>query len=138
MRRTTLAFAVAAPTLLLAQFAFAATPDDLLSEIDAEVRQYIPGFAGFSAERGERFFKASRSPERNCTSCHTHNPAAAGRHAESGQYIAPLAPAANPQRLSSADRVEKLFQHNCREVLMRNCTAVEKGDFIAYLRSLDK
>jgi hypothetical protein len=49
--------------------------------------------------------------------------------------LKPMAPAANPKRLTDAANVEKWFKRNCNDVLKRACTAQEKGDFMAYLLS---
>lgn len=138
MRTTTLSFALAAPALLLAQPAFAVTPAEIQSSLEAEARKSAPGFAGFSAARGERFFNATHGNDWSCASCHTQNPMAAGRHAKTGKDITPLAPAANAQRFADPDKVEKWFRRNCGDVLGRACSAAEKGDVVAYLRSLVK
>jgi len=74
--------------------------------------------------------------EVSCTSCHTDNPAAAGKHRKTGKAIQPLAPAANPERLTDLAKVEKWFKRNCSDVLEGECTALEKGDVIAYLLSV--
>jgi hypothetical protein len=59
-----------------------------------------------------------------------------GRHAKTGKTIAPLAPAANPERFTSLSQSEKWFKRNCNDVLARECTAQEKGDVLAYLMQL--
>jgi hypothetical protein len=59
-------------------------------------------------------------------------PAGTPRRAE----IAPLAPAANPQRFTSLEKADKWFKRNCNDVLGRPCTSEEKGDVLAYLMSL--
>nr|WP_245398383.1 DUF1924 domain-containing protein [Pelomicrobium methylotrophicum] len=94
--------------------------------------------AGFvpSPERGAAFFRKpfGHTPGMPaCTSCHTDNPARPGRHAVTGKTIEPLAPAANPARLTDPAKVEKWFRRNCREVVGRECTAAEKADVLAYL-----
>jgi hypothetical protein len=48
----------------------------------------------------------------------------------------PLSPTANKQRFSDSANVEKWFKRNCQDVLERACTAQEKGDFIAYVLSV--
>jgi hypothetical protein len=50
--------------------------------------------------------------------------------------IEAMAPSVNPQRLTDAAKVEKWFGRNCKDVLERNCTAQEKGDYIQYLLSI--
>ena len=88
------------------------------------------------AKQGEAFFKSTHGGEWSCASCHTANPLAPGKHAKTGKAIAPLAPAANPQRFADAAKVEKWFRRNCNDVLGRACTAQEKGDVLQYLMSL--
>jgi mono/diheme cytochrome c family protein len=120
--------------LALATGAVAAlTPGDLLKGYEASARQDTSSFAGFSVERGRAFFQSTHGNEWSCASCHTQNPAASGRHAKTSKTIAPLAPAANPERFTSTAEAEKWFKRNCNDVLGRACTAQEKGDVLAYL-----
>ena len=128
----TLALA-AATGLVVAAPAFGLAPPDILRGYEASARQASPGFAGFSAERGRALFEAPHGREWSCASCHTQNPAASGRHAKTSKTIAPLAPAANPERFTSTAEAEKWFKRNCNDVLGRACTAQEKGDVLAYL-----
>ena len=114
----------------------AQVPAGYLSSLDAEVRATTPGFSGFSARRGALWFASRQGTDWSCATCHTANPLASGRHATTGRSIAPLAPAANPERLTDTAKVEKWFRRNCNDVLNRACTAAEKGDVIAYLTSL--
>jgi len=118
--------------LLAAAPAFAATPAEILQGFQAR------GAAGFSAPRGERFFKSRHGSDWSCATCHTENPLARGRHAKTGKAIAPLAPAANAERFTDPARVEKWFRRNCNDVLGRPCDAQEKGDVLAYLMSLGR
>jgi hypothetical protein len=97
-----------------------------------------PGFKGFSAARGETFFKTRQGGEWSCASCHTDNPAAQGKHAKTGKVIKPLAPAANAERFTDMAKVEKWFKRNCNDVLERVCTPQEKGDVLAYLLTIQK
>jgi cytochrome c553 len=92
--------------------------------------------SSLSAARGETLYRTEH-PGRNgqavsCAACHTANPTQAGR-TRVGKRIEPLAPTANPQRFSDAAKVEKWFRRNCQDVLQRECSAQEKGDFIAWL-----
>ena len=50
-----------------------------------------------------------------------------------GKVVEPLAPAANPDRLTDRREVEKWFKRNCTQVMGRECTAEEKGHFLTYL-----
>jgi hypothetical protein len=116
----------------------AATPQDLQKQMATTAREAGAGFTGFSAQRGQQFFNATHGNDWSCTSCHTANPLNAGRHATTHKDIAPIAPAANPQRFTDAAKVEKWFGRNCNDVLKRLCTIQEKGDVLEYLISLAK
>jgi hypothetical protein len=126
----------------LAALAFAATPAhaegpaDFAAAFAAEARRVDPSFAGLSAERGERFFRATHGSDWSCATCHGAPPNVPGEHAVTGKRIAPLAPAANPERFTSTARVEKWFKRNCNDVLKRPCSAQEKGDVLTWLMSL--
>ena len=126
---------MAGTTLLLSSQAMAATAADQQKRFQDELGASA-SFAGFSAPRGEAFFKATHGGEWSCSSCHTSNPLATGKHARTGKSIAPLAPAANPERFTDSAAVDKWFRRNCNDVLGRLCTAQEKGDVLQYLMSL--
>lgn len=115
--------------------ALAASPIDIQRSLEAEARQATPGFAGFSAQRGEQFFNA-RHGDWSCATCHTTDPRQPGQHATTAKVIAPLAPAANADRFTNPATVDKWFRRNCNDVLGRACTAVEKGDILTWLLSL--
>ncbi|MHB1186202.1 DUF1924 domain-containing protein [Thiobacillus sp.] len=92
-----------------------------------------------SPSRGEALYR-SEHPGRNgtaqsCAGCHTANPKQAGQ-TRVGKRIEPLAPAANPERFTDAAKVEKWFRRNCMDVLQRECSAQEKGDFISWLNQI--
>lgn len=120
-----------------AQPALAETPNEMLASIQKEASN-TPGFQGFSAARGENFFKTKHGNEWSCASCHTDNPAAPGKHAKTGKLIEPLAPSANTERFTTPKKVEKWFKRNCNDVLNRVCTPQEKGDVLAYLLTVKK
>jgi Domain of unknown function (DUF1924) len=122
---------------LVAQPALAETPNEILASIQKEAAG-TSGFQGFSAARGESFFKAKHGGEWSCASCHTENPAAQGKHAKTGKVIDPLAPSANAERFTSPKKVDKWFKRNCNDVLSRVCTPQEKGDMLAYLLTVKK
>jgi hypothetical protein len=137
MRKTGLMIGVLALLSLTAtQAALAETPTEILSNLEATAKQADRGFRGFSAQRGEQFFKATHGGEWSCASCHSNDPSGTGKHATTGKRIQPLAPAANAKRFTDSARVEKWFKRNCNDVLKRACTAQEKGDVLAYLLSL--
>jgi len=122
---------------LAVQPAFAETPTEVLAALQKEAAT-TAGFQGFSATRGEQFFKTRHGNEWSCSSCHTDNPAAPGKHAKTGKAIEPLAPSANAERFTNPKKVEKWFKRNCNDVLGRACTAQEKGDVLAYLLGVKK
>ena len=119
------------------QSAFAETPIEVLATFRVEASG-APGFQEFSATRGENFFKTKHNHNLSCSTCHTDNPAAQGKHSETDKIIKPLAPAANEERFTDMKKVAKWFKRNCNDVLDRECTAQEKGDVITYLLTVHK
>lgn len=111
--------------------ALAETPQQLLAAYTAEAgRGYAP-----SADRGRDLFVKQWGVSGDmpaCTSCHGKDMLAEGRHVITGKRIAPLAPAADPERFTSTKKVAKWFKRNCTEVVGRECTAAEKADFIQF------
>lgn len=132
-----IALALAAVAGFAAQPAFALTPNDVLATIKSEAAG-TPGFKGFSAANGEKFFKSKHGNDWSCSSCHGDNPAVPGKHAKTSKTIQPLAPAANAERFTDMAKVEKWFKRNCNDVLGRACTAQEKGDVLTYLLTVSK
>lgn len=114
----------------------AETPAELQARYAQAAKAENPSYAGPSAERGQRFFATTHGRDWSCASCHTSNPMQPGRHATTQKAIEPLAPAANANRFTRPEKVEKWFTRNCKDVLDRTCTAQEKADVIAYLTSL--
>ena len=72
----------------------------------------------------------------SCSTCHTADPTKTGR-TRPGKEIAPMSGVTNPKRFTDAADVEKWFRRNCSDVLGRECTTLEKGDFLAYLLGLE-
>ena len=122
-----------AAAMALAGTAQSAQPGALLADYEGAARRADPAYAGASAARGEQFFNARHGGEWSCASCHGATGAAQGKHAKTGKTIAPLSPAANPERFADAAKTEKWFKRNCNDVLGRACTGAEKGDVLAYL-----
>ena len=104
---------------------------------DALLTQYQQA-AGQKADRlrGQKYFNATAANDLSCASCHGASPVLAGKHASTGKTIAPLAPTVNPERFSDSAKVEKWFRRNCKDVLNRECTPLEKADVVAYLKDL--
>ena len=94
-----------------------------------------PHFAGFSPARGQAFFLARHdvSPDTpSCSTCHTADPTKRGE-TRAGKKIDPMAVSVSPDRFTDPAKVEKWFRRNCQTVLGRECTPLEKGDFIAFM-----
>ena len=122
---------------LAAASAGAAPPAALLQDYVAEARRTDPAFTP-AASRGEAFFRQERTTESGrvaCAGCHTDDPRKEGQ-TRAHKAISPLAPAANPERLTDAAKAEKWFGRNCKDVVGRACTAAEKADFAAWLISI--
>lgn len=132
----TLVQALACTLLLSAAVAQAETPQDFLNTYQAAAQAADAKFQGFSAPRGEQFFKTTHGNDWSCASCHTSNPTTTGKHASTGKQIDPLAPSANPERFTNTRKVDKWFKRNCKDVLSRECTALEKGDILTYLMAI--
>ena len=52
-----------------------------------------------------------------------------------GKPIDAVAISVTPTRYSDPAKVEKWFKRNCNDVLGRECTALEKGDWLSYMIS---
>lgn len=117
----------------------ASGPEAILAGYLDQARQAEPDLADFSAERGAALFLGqhaggdAQTPA--CTSCHGQDPRAAGENVKTGKIIEPMAASANAKRYADAADVEKWFRRNCNQVLGRECTAIEKGDFITFMIS---
>ncbi len=110
---------------------------ELLQEYEAAARAARPGFTGFTAAEGKRIYLEEHVQEGqkvSCATCHTADPRQGGR-TPVGKVVEPLAPSANPARLTDRADVEKWFKRNCKQVLGRECSAEEKGHFVTYLLS---
>jgi len=138
MLRTSCVSALLFAAGLSVQPAFAETPNDVLAALQSEAAKSTSNFQGFSAARGEKFFRVKHGNEWSCTSCHTENPAATGKHAKTEKPIEPIAPSANAERFTNPKKIEKWFKRNCNDVLDRVCTPQEKGDVLAYLLTIRK
>lgn len=131
MRKTILLTCAA---VIFSASATASVVDDLLKTYEGQ------GASNFNAEQGKkRWHEDHPDPEesgklRNCSSCHTDDFKAKGRHAKTGESIDPLAPSVNKERLTDPKFIEKWFKRNCKWVIGRECTPQEKGDFLMFLR----
>ncbi|MEI7613197.1 MAG: DUF1924 domain-containing protein [Betaproteobacteria bacterium] len=126
-------------TVLLLPFtASAAGRDDLLNTYAAAAKAASSAYSGFSPARGEKLhstqFATGKAETPSCTTCHAANPRLGGR-TPSGKVIEPLAVSVNQARYSDPLKVEKWFRRNCIEVLGRECTPLEKGDWLSTMIS---
>jgi len=139
------------------------TPDQILERYAELAKREDPAFAGFSAEHGHELYLQKRVlpvvGAINCASCHMADPReeiiahrskvlcrqchvindAEHPHPKDAKLrkIAPLAPSANPKRLTNFDHVESFLKPNCEMVFGRVCTAKEKGDVLSWIISLE-
>jgi len=112
---------------------------------DDVVNALLKGYEGqgaskFSAAKAEamwtqQFPDAKTGEKRKCSLCHTEDLRRVGKQAVTGKLIEPLAPSANPKRLTDPEHIEKWFLRNCKWTLGRECTPQEKGDFLAMIRT---
>lgn len=120
-----------------------ATAQKLADKYAAAAKAADPKWAGPTAEEGKAFFSReviqfkgdTKNPGKAiaCASCHTANPADAGKHIVTGKKIAPLSPAVNAKRFAALGKVEKGFAKHCQEVVGSDCTPAEKASYITYV-----
>ncbi|MBL8442970.1 MAG: DUF1924 domain-containing protein [Zoogloeaceae bacterium] len=126
-------------TLVLLSGAVMAGPrEDLLAGYASAAASANPGFAGLDPARGkalhEGHFTGGKPDTPSCTSCHALDTRKSGQ-TPTGKSIDPVAVSASPKRYSDPAKVEKWFKRNCNEVLGRECTPLEKGDWLSYMIS---
>lgn len=120
-----------------ATIAFAgAGQDAILAKLNEEAKAADANFAGFDAARGKALYLSDQTggkPETpSCTTCHTKDPKKAGQ-TRVGKTIAAMAVSVTPDRYTDPEKVAKWFTRNCNNVVGRECTALEKGDFISFM-----
>jgi len=108
--------------------------DQLLNEFSAGSN------AVFSVEQGKNLWTKTytnndQSQPRSCSTCHTENLTAMGKHAKTHKPIEPLAPSVNAKRLTDVKTINKWLLRNCKWTLGRECTAEEKGHLLTYIKS---
>ncbi|MBT4427769.1 MAG: DUF1924 domain-containing protein [Rhodospirillaceae bacterium] len=116
----------------------AAMMQDNIERYRVEAKALGQGFEAFSAERGRILFSSSPAAGKpdtpSCTACHTTDPAGVGQ-TRAGKEIAPMALSRTPDRYIDVKKIEKWFRRNCNSVLGRECTPLEKGDFLTFMAS---
>lgn len=122
--------------LTLPLCSLAAPRDDVLNQYAGAAKAASPAFAGFSATRGaalhRQAFTTGKPDTPTCATCHGSDARVAGR-TPLGKVLEPMAVSVTPSRYSDPAKVEKWFKRNCMEVLGRECTASEKGDWLSFM-----
>ena len=117
--------------MILGAAALAGPREDLLAQYAAAAKT-----TGFSAARGQTLhtqsFSGGKPDTPSCTTCHGKDTRGAGR-ALTGKTIEPVAVSVTPTRYTDSAKVEKWFKRNCTEVLGRECTPQEKGDWLTFV-----
>jgi hypothetical protein len=91
--------------------------------------------AAAEAQWDKGFVDAASGETRRCSTCHTKDLRARGKHATTGKVIEPLAPSVNSKRLTDVKEIEKWFLRNCKWTMGRECTPQEKSNYLAMIRS---
>jgi predicted CxxxxCH...CXXCH cytochrome family protein len=129
---------VLALALPAAAMAGSSPRDAVLADYAAQAKKADPAFTAFSAQRGETLFRAKwtgggDARTTSCTSCHTDDPKQPGQNAKTGRPINPVAVSINPKRFTDISETEKQFGRDCKNVIGRECTPTEKGDYITFM-----
>ena len=135
-RNPNITLLAAALAWTLSGAAHAGPREDQLAQHAKAAKAADPAFAGFTAERGKTLysqaFTGGKPDTPSCISCHGKDTRAAGRN-PTGKTIEPMAVSATPARYTDPAKVEKWFKRNCNEVMGRECTAREKGDWLTFM-----
>ncbi len=112
---------------------------DAVSGLQAEYK--TQGSGEFTAAAGKalwnkKFVDSKSGKQRYCGSCHTDDLRKQGKHVRTGKVIKPMAPSVNPERLTNIKKIKKWLLRNCKWTMGRECTAQEKGDLLAFLKTL--
>jgi len=130
------ALLAASLALTFAGAGIAGPREDQLAQYGSAAKAANPAFSGFSAERGKTLhtqaFSGGKADTPSCTTCHGKDVRGAGR-TPAGKAIDPVAVSAAPSRYTDPAKVEKWFRRNCNEVLGRECSAQEKGDWLTFM-----
>lgn len=113
--------------------------EQILNHYVELVKKENASFKSFNAKEGEAFFRFERMHSKgekvSCMTCHTADPKAFGK-TRANKDIDPIAPIANKERFTDLAKVEKWFKRNCKDVYERECTNVEKGNFVLFMMSV--
>src|SRR5207249_8589588 len=117
------------------------TPTAAANAVDELLQGYRSlGVRAFDAAAAEAQWNrpnvdATTGESRRCSSCHTVELKAQGKHATTGKVIEPLAPSVNPKRLTDVEKIEKWLARTCKWTLGRECSPQEKGNFLVMIRA---
>ncbi|MDX1809846.1 MAG: DUF1924 domain-containing protein [Sulfurospirillaceae bacterium] len=130
---------IASLSIVLNAAAFNQDMQNYIDMLKNEAKKNDSQFVDFNAQRGEKIFTTShigkKGKEISCTSCHTTDLRAKGKNEHTNKVLRPLAPSANPDRLTSVKDVKKWLRRNFNDVYNREGSAVEKGDVLYYIKS---
>lgn len=117
--------------MILSTTTLAGAREDMLAQYAAAAKA-----TGLSAARGQvlhtQNFSGGKPDTPSCTTCHGKDTRGAGR-ALTGKTIEAVAVSVTPTRYTDPAKVEKWFKRNCTEVLGRECTPQEKGDWLTFV-----
>ena len=137
-KNLTITLLAATLALTLSSASRAGPREDQLAKYASAAKAADPAFAGFSAARGKTLhtqaFTGGKADTPSCTTCHGKDARAAGKNLM-GKTIDPVAVSAAPTRYTDPAKVEKWFKRNCNEVLGRECSPKEKGDWLSFMLS---
>ncbi|HRF12408.1 MAG: putative heme protein [Candidatus Accumulibacter phosphatis] len=135
-RNVTVLLLAASLALMFSGAGIAGPREEQLDKYAGAARAASPAFAGFSAARGKTLhtqaFAGGKPDTPACTSCHGNDTRGAGRN-PAGKSIEAMALSASPSRYNDPAKVEKWFKRNCHDVLGRECTPLEKGDWLTFM-----
>ena len=132
--KKTLSITIALVALLSAAAANASVLDQVMLQLQAQ------GAKAADAQRGAalwvKTFEHNKGPnQRSCSTCHTRDLKNSGKHAKTKKQIKPMAVSVNPERLRKAKKIAKWLKRNCKWTMGRECSAQEKADVLAFIRS---
>ena len=124
---------------LLLTFSKVKANEEILNHYVELMKKESQSFKAFNEKDGEAFFRFERVHSKgervSCMTCHTADPKSQGK-TRANKIIDPIAPIANKDRFTDLAKVEKWFKRNCKDVYERECTNIEKGNFIKYMMSI--
>lgn len=97
-------------------------------------RSWGVDIATINTDQGESFWTRKLISNKSCASCHTNNLQKNGVHVKTKKLIKPMSPKINPKRLTDIKKINKWLKRNCKFTYKRECTAIEKVNFITFIR----